>query len=192
MTQANPGGKTKIAHVVFSSTAYWKNSSYYFSFIKSVEDSGLQIIYRWFDNPKKANPKKVYSETLKSIREADLMVAESSASSTGVGQQISYALAQKKPVIICINKKDGQNNMIFLKGTSSPYSTQLFYSNFTDLKKQLKSHLKKIKETKFEKFNFLSTVTSKNILTRESRKRGISSSELLREILDDWIIKHKH
>ena len=41
-----------------------------------------------------------------------------------------------------------------------------------------------------EKFNFIATTTIRKVLLKESEERDITQSELLREIIEEWIIRN--
>ncbi|HEY9584767.1 MAG TPA: hypothetical protein VJI33_04305 [Candidatus Paceibacterota bacterium] len=154
-------------------------------------DCSLNITYRWFDSLVINKPEIIHQRSLKAIRDSDIFIAETSVSSTGVGQQISYALQQRKQIIILLRKDlEINSSYIFLKGTKYSNVKFIFYENFKDLKIQLKSTLFLPHDQKLEKFNFLAEKKHKTILSIESKKRNISQSELLRIILEDWFAKN--
>jgi len=108
-----------------------------------------------------------------------------------VGQQITYALQKKKHVLICIKKsRFSKNSLNFLKGTKSGNIKFIYYKGLNDLEEQLKAILSNKEDQKLEKlekFNFLSTSRIKSIILEESKKQQISQSELLRNIIEEWI-----
>jgi hypothetical protein len=190
MKRDKPSPKT--VHLTFSKGGLKSNPKFYRQLISTIErDCGLKIGYRWFDNQKDIAPEQVYTNSLNAIRKSDMMIVETSISSTGVGQQLSYALQQKKPVLVCLKKSAGiTNGLTFLKGTRSPHLAFVYYSTIQDLKKQLMNKLTFLNNAKLEKFNFISTKRAKDILEKESKNRGMSQSELLREIIDQWVWKN--
>ncbi len=179
-------------YVVFSNSAYRKNPDFYRAFVRAVESvRGVQIKDRWFERQEKELPRKIYLETLRAIRDSNVVIAETSAKSTGVGQQIAYAIAQKKQTFICMSKKSHPSgNNVFLHGTISPFSHNLYYGNFQELERLLSQGISKMSNQRLEKFNFIASRHTKEILRRESAKHGISQSELLRRIIEEWAEKN--
>ena len=51
--------------------------------------------------------------------------------------------------------------------------------------------LGEIKDERLEKFNFIASRSIKDSLAQRSRRRSISTSQLLREIVEGWIRKQK-
>ena len=75
----------------------------------------------------------------------------------------------------------------FLKGTRSPYLHFVYYKTPKDLTEQLANLVKNSRGyEKFEKFNFVTSRPIKEVLLSESAKRGLSASELLRSIIEEW------
>lgn len=189
MSSLKTTAKKIDAFVTFSRRAYLSRTAFYKKFLSVIEkECGLNIEYQWTKNLS-TSPDNVYVSALKAIRESDIFIAEVSASSTSIGQQISYAALQKKPVFLCLeNKMERKSNFFFLKGARQVSNiTIIYYSGFHDLRDKLKVQLRKLRPATLEKFNFLATKEEKMFLARESRKRNITQSELLRSIVDQWL-----
>lgn len=184
--------RNKIAFVAFSSKALKIQKDFYMNFVDRIENKcNLEIKYRWFDQPFTGNAEQIYLKSLKAIREASIFIAEVSVASTGVGEQITYAMQQKKPIILCVQKAIKNNNeATFVKGTKSSLVHLVYYDNLEELIKKIRKKLLVLGKPRLEKFNFLADKYAKDILVRESRKRNISQSELLRQILEEWIEKN--
>src|SRR3989344_4423282 len=182
--------KNKTAFVTFSSRELKEKKGVYMRFVDAIEsECNLKIKYRWFDQSHIYNEEQIYLKSLKAIREADIFIAESSIGSTGVGQEITYAIQQKKPVILCVRKEIKNNNeTTFVKGTKSSLVHFVYYDKLEDLVVKIRKKVLILGEIRLEKFNFLAGKNAKEILAQESRIRNISQSELLREILDEWIV----
>lgn len=155
------------------------------------QDCSLHIPYKWFDAVTINKPELVHQRSLGAIRDSAIFIAEASVSSTGVGQQISYALQHRKQIIILLRKELEDNPIYtFLRGTRYSNVKFIYYENFRDLRSKLKVTVFLPPSRNLEKFNFLALKTHKTILEKESRKRHISRSEFLRIILEDWIVKN--
>lgn len=184
--------KRKIAFLTFSSELLREDKILSSKLYELIEkDCKLDIQYRWFENNQRKTPQKIYLDSLNAIRKADFFIADASIKSNSVGQQIGYAIQQKKPCFILLkNESRGTKESLFLKGTRNSNVYFIYYSNIEDLKVKLYSNIQSIKDSKPEKFNFLATKRIRNILLMESRKRNVTQSELLREIIEEWIAKN--
>ncbi|MBI4426848.1 MAG: hypothetical protein HY567_04705 [Candidatus Kerfeldbacteria bacterium] len=180
------------AFVTFSSKAFHVNPGGYVRLIDLVERRcGFAVPYRWFDIGEGRLPDEIHRRSLRAIREADIVVAESSSGSTGLGLQISYAIQCKKPVFLCMRKElERKSNHSFLKGMRVSNVRFIYYADGKELESELRRELADARTDRLEKFNFIATTRVKDILNRESRRRHMSQSELLREIIEDWIGKN--
>lgn len=184
--------KKKIAFLTFSSELLQQDKIFSLKLYELiVKDCELDIQYRWFENSQKKTPQKIYLDSLNAIRKADFFIAEASIKSSSVGQQIGYAIQQKKPCFILLkNELQDASGSLFLKGTRNSNVYFIYYSGIEDLKVKLYSNIQSIKDSKLEKFNFLATKRIRSVLLKESKKRNITQSELLREIIEEWIVKN--
>lgn len=156
--------------------------------VNSIEESGGKIILKWFDDKNKLAPRALFKQAIEGIKSADILVAEITSPSTGVGQQIAFALSWKIPVI-AIYKKGAQNPSRFTIGTPSELISIVEYDE-NDLKKKLYDNFENFSKKRFEKFNFISTREINEFLEKKSNKLGFSKSQLLRKIIADWINTH--
>lgn len=184
--------KKKVVFFTFSSDALRQNKTFYLKLAELIEKECKYLIkYRWFKNTKKKTAEQIYLNSISAIREADIFIAEATTKSTSVGQQIGYAVQQKKPCFILLKTElQGVKRTSFTKGTRLSNVFFIYYSNLEDLQTKLCNKILLAKDSKFEKFNFIITKRIKKILHAESRKRNITQSELLREIVEDWISNH--
>ena len=98
---------------------------------KILEDVGCEIISEWvlWDDPNpNLKPEEVYKRDYQAIELCDLLVAEISKPSIGVGMEIMLAKTFGKK-ILCLHKETTISN--FLKGI--PNVSTLFYSNLDEL-----------------------------------------------------------
>ena len=127
MTSKTMRSRKKIL-ITFSNRAFQTNKIFYLNFIRTIESiNNFVVIHRWFEYKEK---NEIYAKTLNAISKADLIIIEASVSSTGIGQQIAYAIQRRKPVIICIKEKlkDKPVN-IFLRKTKTGNMRFIFYTN---------------------------------------------------------------
>jgi hypothetical protein len=176
------------AIVTFSNADFKKNEDYYRNFLTIIEQTKkYQLIYKWFDSKDSKEPVKIYSRFMKELKVADIVIAEASSPSIGVGQTIALAYQNKKNIVVCMKKNVKDSNLHpLVRGITSSFAKYIYYENFSDLQKKLLKMYEVFSKIKFEKFNFLATPEIKTILDEESRKLNITQSELLRNIIIEW------
>jgi hypothetical protein len=180
--------------LAFSTTDYKKNPKFYNRFIAIIEKiNTFKIIYKWYEGKEPKNSAEVYSIFLKEIKNSDLIIAEASSPSIGVGQTITVANQNMKNILICIKKNIKMSNLHpLITGITSSFVRYLYYDDFSDLNDKLINISINLNKLKFKKFNFLATEEIKNLLKEESRKLNITQSELLRNIIMDWSGRKTH
>jgi nucleoside 2-deoxyribosyltransferase len=73
---------------------------------------------------KQANPQEIYTTSIRRIEKCDVLIAEVSKPSLGVGYEIAYALHLNKPVLCCYRQGASISKMI--TGNTNP--TIMVYS----------------------------------------------------------------
>lgn len=181
---------TKKIFLTFSSQKSRISDKNISNIIDILDKSGkYKILYRWFDTkgPEKLSHYDIYETNIKSLLKADLLIAEVSTPSIGVGQQIAIAMFHKIPVLILTESKTkNKNTLLFLKGIKSTNVSFFYYNKKTDIEKNLLTMMESKINDSFEKLNFMATKSIKKLLIKESRNLKISQSELLRQIIFDW------
>jgi len=84
-------------------------------------------------------PGDIYNRDVSWIRESDLLIAEVSTPSHGVGYEIGYALDLEKPVL-CLHKK-GVVVSKMITGNPHPLLTVIDYENNTKAEEILRTYL---------------------------------------------------
>jgi len=88
------------------------------------------------------DPKEVFNRDTGWIDSCDLLVAEVSTPSHGVGFEIGYALHQNKPVL-CLHIK-GTPVSKMITGNGDPNLTVLAYSNKNDIETLIQNYLRSL------------------------------------------------
>lgn len=147
----------------------------------------FKIGYRWFDVREKIDNYIIYEKSTKALLNTDLVIAEASVPSIGVGQQIAFAMSHKIPVLILVKSSlKNDKKSLFLKGIKSAKVSFFYYKSSTDIKDNLLSIVESKINDDLEKLNFMATKSIKKFLIKESQKRKISQSEFLRQIIIEW------
>lgn len=85
------------------------------------------------------DPNFVYNRDIEFLNQADLVIAEASSPSSGVGYEISYALNKRNiPVLALSNTK---NISFMLRGNTNKKFSLIIYQSTDDLKKILNNFL---------------------------------------------------
>lgn len=135
--------------------------------------------------------KQVFKQLTKWIDKADILIAEISTPSLGVGQEINYALSKKKPVLGLYIKSTTHPIPAMLQGSPSRLVALASY-NLTNIEKILKKYFKNTfikKETPCIRFTFRITPLIQKYLDWQKNINKIPKAEFLREAIIEKIIK---
>ncbi len=113
--------------------------------------SGPQIVsQRMLDEDKKLSSKEIYTRQQKRIEESDLVIAETSKPSHGVGGEIVYALSLAKPVLALVHTKFEDHISPMLAGNPSDNLYMEYYDE-DNVQHKIKDFIKHIEKTKKRK-----------------------------------------
>ncbi len=165
-----------------------KDREEYLKIISFLEKNGNQVIETFLRNPnKKEDPinihEVVYKEILEKIDESDILIADISFPSGGVGYQIYHALYQKKPVIIIYTKNEKTNPSFIIRGITSANAFLVEYKNFGQLKFELLKKINKAKNLLKVRFNLVISNVDFAFLENESRKRNMSKTAYVKKLI---------
>jgi len=181
----------KNLHVYFSASSSKLNERrpLYLEIIDSISSFGAKLTYNWLLDKEKLKPDEIFEKASEGIKEADIVVAEITYSSIGVGQQIALALSWKIPVVALYQKNKSQISR-FALGMKSPHLTLRQYAK-DSIETVLKESFDEVVKKQFIKFNFISTKEINDYLEKISSSLNISKSQLLRRIVREWMVKDK-
>ncbi|MCX6727016.1 MAG: hypothetical protein NTY75_04415 [Candidatus Shapirobacteria bacterium] len=167
-----------------SSLTLSEDKDSYSRIIKVISKSGGTLISNWIEDKTKLKAGELFEQTIEDIKRADILVAEITYPSTGVGQQIALALSWKMPVI-ALKRSDVDHESRFTLGTKSQYLKIVKY-DANSLENELRKSFNEVKKSKYIKFNFVTTRDISDLLEKKSKEKSMSKSELLREIVEEW------
>jgi len=126
-----------------------------FSLLKTYPDceilSGEQIVDKQLlSKDKKLSSEEIFKREQELIKQADVMVAEASKPSLGVGAEISFALSQNKPVLVLVSTLFEDRISPMIKGNPSETLYLRFY-NKVSLKFKIDDFIKHIKTIQSKK-----------------------------------------
>lgn len=125
------------------------------------------------------NRENIHKKIMKAIAGSDLIVVESSYSSTNVGYEINSALDREKPVLVL--HVEGKVPVLLL-GAKTERMRIVEYSS-SNIKDVLKMYLKELSETVDTRFNFFISRKLLSYLDWIAKKRRIPRAVYLRQLI---------
>ena len=123
-------------------TTYQEN---YREIIKIVDQAGhsaLTELNGKFNSSIPLSDKQIYTRDIKWIEGSQLMIAEISGPSLGVGFEIAYALFQKKIPVLALASVEVNKISAMITGCNSNLLTIVRYSNTDEMKNIIGKYLK--------------------------------------------------
>lgn len=161
-----------------------------------IKSAGHTLAYDWIEGAfeRSKNPSvqyadwaRVYKESLETITQADVVIAETSYENFGVGYQMAYAVQQKKPVLLLRHETADKN--AFATGVDDGWVAKADYTE-----ENLPKIIQKFLDTndikaKDMRFNFFIDRPIYNYLRWAAFKTGKTKAEILRELVSKEIEK---
>lgn len=114
-----------------------------------VNEKKIDDIFDFLDK----SVQKIYREATKRIKKSDIVIAEASHFlSPGLGFELGFALHEKKPVLVLVNKKSDVVMSEVIEGNPSKYFTYIKYESPQDLTRRIQEFLNEAKKQLDTKF----------------------------------------
>jgi len=161
----------------------------YKKIIALLEDCGLRVSNLIFSSKKfnrvsgKIDYLKIYKSMIMEINSSDILVAEISNPSVGLGYQISYAFYQRKPVIVLYSEDKNSNPSMVIRGIRSRMIFSLKYKSEKDLEKKLLPLIEKAKDLLRVRFNLVIENKEYSFIESEANRLKISKTEYIRRLI---------
>lgn len=157
----------------------------YQAIVEGLRYLGFKITYDWLNDQEDYDTQSTTNKAIRAIEVSDLLVAENTVSSTGVGSQIALARARKIPIII-LKQRDSKNiNNFFDPASFGPAVKTRVYTT-DDLVSVLSEAARSVTKERLVKFNFVSTAEINQRIEIEAKKLKLSKSEYLRDVLSKY------
>ena len=168
----------------------------YKSIIKTLEDLGLDVICEDVQTSTEelvsslSDERRIkhYKNVLKWINSSELVIAEASYPSLGVGFEISLALEKGKPVIVLYKEEYAPH---FIKGIESERLLLIKY-NLRDLRETLKRAIEDAREQVDVRFNFFISPKIGVYLDWIAKHKKIPRAVYLRRLIEKDMKKNKN
>lgn len=131
---------------------------------------------------------EIYKEIIDMLTKSDVVIADTSYNSFGVGYQVAIAIQQKKPILLL--RRANATTDSFARAPSDELVAHVLYSTEEDMVKAIVGFLKENDiQTKDMRFNFFIDRPIYNYLRWAAHKTGKTKAEILRELVDREIKK---
>lgn len=150
----------------------WVESAY----SRQIDDKGTPV--DWM---------QIYTSNLETIAKADVIIAETSYNSFGVGYQVAVAVQQKKPTLLL--RHEGVEADAFATGIVDSWVQRVTYNEESIDSAIEKFLLENDISTKDMRFNFFIDRGIYNYLRWSALKTGKTKAEVLRELVQNEIEK---
>lgn len=157
-----------------------------------IQDQGHKILDNWVESAydlrvnkkgsvETADWASIYKKNLENIAKADVVIAETTYDTLGVGYQIAVAAYQKKPILLL--RHEGAKTDVFATGIADSWIKSAVY-NEGNLSKLIQGFLEENDiTTKDMRFNFFIDRQIYNYLRWSAFKTGKTKAEILRELV---------
>lgn len=169
----------------------YQRKIFYKKIISLLKTNGLTVEQSIVSHPSKKNLilpyefNDVYNSVLKKIDNSDVLVADISDPSGGVGYQVYHAFYSKKPIIIIYSRDSLSNPSVIIRGIKSKKVNILEYSDFADLEKKLDDALRKALSLLKVRFHLVLNNKDYSFIENISNKNGISKTKYLNKLISD-------
>lgn len=128
------------AGAIRGDTTFQNNFLEIINFLESQGYTVLAELNGKYNSSIPLTDKQIYTRDVKWIERSELVVAEISGPSLGVGFEIAYALFQKKIPVLAFASKETNNLSALIAGCDSDLLTVKEYENIEDLHKKIKNY----------------------------------------------------
>lgn len=152
-------------------------------FLKSIDPSIKEWILGKRKPKSKVGYEEVYGGKINRVKRADVLVAEISYPSIGVGFEIFYALGEKKQVLALYFEEAQKQASETIRGMASRYLTVKSY-NLKDLPSIIEEYFKGVSKKLEVKFNCILPPRLDSYLKEKAKKEKTTKSAIVRSLIE--------
>ena len=134
------------AGAIKGDTAYQNNYIEMIRFIESMNHTALAELNGKFNTSIPLSDNQIYTRDIKWIDGSQLMIAEISGPSLGVGFEIAYALFQKEIPVLALVSSDVKKLSAMITGCNSNLLTIKRYKNIEDMQNIISDYFKNLEQ----------------------------------------------
>ncbi len=128
------------AGAIRGDTTFQNNFLEIINYLESQEHTVLAELNSKYNSSIPLTDKQIYTRDIKWIERSEMVVAEISGPSLGVGFEIAYALFQQKIPVLAFANKETKSLSALIAGCDSDLLTVKEYENVEDLHKKIKNY----------------------------------------------------
>lgn len=161
----------------------------YRQIIKMLRKLNHQVDERIFNKliegelTKEIHFRKIHQDIMGRIKRAEVVVADISCPSGGVGYVVSQTLFKKKPVVILVFQDNETNPSVIMQGIKNKHAWVVRYPDLKDLRRKLSRILKSASSLKKVRFNLVMDGFEFNLVEQEAKRRNISKTRVIRDLI---------
>lgn len=182
---------TKVIHFIAPKTKLAEEIEYFRSIILAIHKRGYVLARDWLEPAyltlihsepeKEIDWSDICRANIEAIPKCDIVIAEISTKSFGVGYDVGLAVSQKKPTLLL--RRDNISKEAFLGGLDHPYVQKREY-NAATIDQIVGSFLEQYdSQPKDIRFNLFIDSKLNGYLQRTSVGKGKTKAEIVRELL---------
>ena len=107
-------------------------------YVRVVESLGLEVASKWVESWDDADPREVFERDLRAIDACDVLVADVSEPSHGVGMEVMYAYMRGKRVVLTARRGSKVSRMLL----GLPGAALVWYGDLGELRDGLRKALR--------------------------------------------------
>lgn len=177
-----------MVHFIAGKSSIEKEIAYFRRIISLVKGAGHTLTNDWLNEVYKARKTipnikwtKIYHTNLDAIDKADIIIAEATTKSFGVGFQVALAIRSKKPVLLLVREEVDRRSMLWGIDEEA-VQTKLYNAGTLDT--IVLGFLKEFDiTTKEKRFNLMLDRKLQNYLTWAAKSTGKTRSQIVRELI---------
>lgn len=174
-----------------------KNQQLYFAIRDWIVSQGHTLTRDWLGDTQQRitknvrevkNIRHIYLDSIRAIRDAEVVIVEDTVSNFSTGHQITLALQMRKPTLVMWNgKKHRQFNKMFIHGIDSDLLTVVEY-NSDNFQNEIQKFLKRYKNISIKtRFNLVINENERAYLDWAQYYKGLSRTKVIRKLLEEKI-----
>ncbi len=140
---------------------------------------------------KNADLAEIHKTILRKIREADVVIADTSTSSSSVGYEIAMAQAERKPILVLHNKKRIGFLADILGGNTAKIFKLVQYDEIEKSLAEVDAFLKSARDMIDTKFILIISPEIDRYLEWVAEERRMHKAQVVRNAIEDMMAKDK-
>lgn len=156
--------------------------------LKTIDPSLEEWIWKERTTENKDSYEDVYRSKTNRVKKADVLVAEISYPSIGVGFEIFYALGEKKQVLALYFEEAQKQTSETIRGIASRYLTVKGY-NLKDLSSIIEEYFRGVSKKLEVKFNCILSPRLDSYLKEKAKKEKTTKSAIVRSLIEEEMKK---